>query len=209
MEHKSNKKDYLSFSRKSYSIPSQGTNNVYRKRLRSWKPDPIPSKSSSTSIPSTMIDANTISTRKSTIYTFPLRPNTSQSQSQTTNTILSETLTNQSAFYASTVPHPSIRLGDDLNNNHVNTFNDIETQMKNKRKTFRSASIESLTSRSSKSSSMEIITEPISNDNLQLICEFQRRFSKNSVQVYCQRSTNSNKTFSNLFGSFESIEYRK
>ena len=172
MEHKSNKKDYLSFSRKSYSIPSQGTNNLYRKRLRSWKRSATPSESSSTSIPSALIDSKTISTRKSTIYTFPLRSNADQ-QSRVSNPVLTESLTSQqSAFYASTIPHPSIRLGDDLNNNHMATFNEIETTMRTKRKTCRSNSVESLASQSLKSPSMEIITQPISHDSLQLICEF-------------------------------------
>ena len=161
MEPKSSKKDSLSYSRKSYSIPSQGTNNLYRKRLRSWKRSPTP-------IPSALTDSETISTQKSTIYTFPLRPNGTDQQSENSNAVLTESFTSeQTAFYASTIPHPSGRLGDDLNNNHMASFNEVDTKRETKRKIGRSNSTES-----SASQSLEIITHPISNESLQLICEF-------------------------------------
>lgn len=157
MARHSNSRDYLAFAPKSYSIPSQGSNNLYRKRLRSWKRSSSPSKSS---ISSSLIENKTISARKSTIYTFPIHRPTDQ-QSEFSNTIPSESVTSQSqsAFYASSIPHSSIRIiGEDLNNNN---------HFERKRKHLRSASNESLASHSLKSPSME---------SLQLICSFLVRF---------------------------------
>ena len=139
-------------------LPSE-KGNRYERRLRSWKRKSIPS-----SVQSSSVDNNTFSSRKSTIYTYPVQCKRDHHSSRLPSTIFSESVTSESAFFAPSISYQPSRIADGLNNNHVTTLNGVGM----KRKTSSTSSCRTLSSRSS-------LTEPLSDpnedtDSLQLIC---------------------------------------
>ena len=110
----------------------------YRKRLRSWKkrssrPQPTPSSNASS-----MLDSSPNTRRKSTIYTYPIDMN-EEIPDRRSSTMLSRSLTSESAFFSPSVPCQYIPSGNYLNNNYV--------PAQNKRKMSVASSCESLLSR--------------------------------------------------------------
>ena len=151
------------------------SNNRYRKRLRSWKqrssrPEPTPSSHASS-----LLDSSTNSRRKSTIYTYPIDMNGENPRRQS-STMLSRSLTSESAFFSPSVPCHYIPSGNYLNNNYV--------PAQNKRKMSVASSCESLSSRLSPTRSTELNQtqqRPVDVD--------QRRFSCTCFRTSCEAST--------------------
>jgi hypothetical protein len=168
MGRKSNTKDHLCVLDETNETDN---NDLYRKRLRSWKPISTQSKSNHT------INDEVTVLHRSTIYTYPINLNHDR-QSILSNTILSESLTTESAFYCPSISSISIQTTDDINNNHITTSN-LEDR---KRKNSSSSSFENLSSQCSQIKTQEILpnlnngknisTNRSSSNNLQLTCMF-------------------------------------
>ncbi len=171
MGRKSNNKDHLSQSHKTNQTNTNDSNDLYRKRLRSWKQTSTQLKSNHTTI-----NDECEPLHRSTIYTYPIHLNHDH-QSIPSSAILSESLTRNSAFYCPSISYTSIQTIGDVNNNHVTTMN-IETK---KRKNDLS-SCESFSSQFSQIKTLDILTntndeknigiEQLSSNNLQLTCTF-------------------------------------
>jgi hypothetical protein len=167
MGRKSNIKDHVS------SPPETNhthNDDLYRKRLRSWK-------QTSTSLKSNhIINDEAIPLHRSTMYTYPINLSNDR-QSIFSSTIFSESLTTESAFYCPSRSNISIQTTGDLNNNHVTTLNIEKKKRKND-----TLSCESLSSEFSQTKTLEILsnsndgkninTKRSSTNNLQLACTF-------------------------------------
>lgn len=143
-------------------------NDLYRKRLRSWKQTSTELKSNH------IINDDVIPLHRSTMYTYPINLNNDR-QSILSSTILSESLTTESAFYCPSISNISIQTTRDLNNNHVTTVN-IEN---NKRKN-NTSSCESLSSQFSQIKTLEILSNPNDTKNINT-----KRLSTNNLQLTC------------------------
>jgi hypothetical protein len=176
MRRKSNAADEPSLPSSDAPLTNDAcSNNRYRKRLRSWKqcssrPEPTPPSSNA----STMLDSSTNSRRKSTIYTYPIDMNELSPQRQS-STLLSRSLTSESAFFSPSVPCQYIPSGNYLNNNYV--------PAQSKRRMSVASSCESLLSRLS-----PIHTSELDQNQQRLIDIDRRRFpctySLRSVVTY-------------------------
>ena len=102
--------------RKTRKETDDNRNELYRKRLRSWK---------STSVNSNEITTTTTTNHKSTMFTYPM---------PSSNTILSESSTIESVFYCPTISYTSMQtIGDLNNNNHVTTLHNESNKRKYQR----------------------------------------------------------------------------
>ncbi|CAF3869808.1 unnamed protein product [Adineta steineri] len=128
MGRKSNVKDHI------ISPPetnSTDTNGLYEKRLRSWKRKPTSSRRNQIPVSSAVDNEEVLPLAKSTIYTYPININNDHQQRILSNTIMSDSLTTDSAFYCSSISNSSIQTTADLNNNHVTTLNVDNRKRKN------------------------------------------------------------------------------
>jgi len=176
MGRKSNAQDHMPSSPQTNNIHNVDTNDLYRKRLRSWKRTPTKLKSKQISVPSEITTNDVIPLHRSTIYTYPINFNSTR-QRISSNTILSDSLTTESAFYCPSISYTSVQTIADLNNNHVTTLNIEKKKRKNS-----TTSCESLSSQLSQIKTFEmlsnpndgknIITQQSSTNNLQLTCMF-------------------------------------
>jgi hypothetical protein len=171
MGRKSNIKDHISSLPETDHTNNDDPNDLYRKRLRSWKPSSTQLKSNR------VINDEIIPIHRSTMYTFPINLSNDR-QSNLSNTILSESLTTQSAFYCSSISNISIQTTGDLNNNHVTTLN-IEN---NKRKN-NTLSSESLSSQLSQIKTLEILSNP--NDAKNINTKQSSNNNNNNIQFTC------------------------
>jgi hypothetical protein len=168
MGRKSKAKDHISSLQETNHTNNDDPNDLYRKRLRSWKPPSTQLKSNH------VINDKIIPIRRSTMYTYPFNLKNNR-QSNLSNTILSESLTTESAFYCPSISNISIQTTGDLNNNHVTTLN-IEN---NKRKNNRLSS-ESLSSQFSQIKTLDILSYPNDAKNIST-----KRSSTNKIQLTC------------------------
>jgi hypothetical protein len=171
MGRKSNAKNHLSSFPDTNQTNNNDTNDLYRKRLRSWKQTSTPLKSNHLS------NDEVIPPHRSTMYTYPINLNHNRQRSSS-RTIFSESLTtDESAFYGPSISYTSIETTGDLNNNHVMTMN-----VENKKRKTNTSSCESLSSQFSLIKTREILSisnnaqnissNRISTNNLQLTCTF-------------------------------------
>jgi hypothetical protein len=171
MGRKSTGKDQVFPSPETNQTNNNGTNDLYRKRLRSWNQPSTKLKSNH------VINDEVTSLHRSTMYTYPINLNNDR-PSILSSTILSESLTtDENAFYRSSISYSSSQTTGDLNNNHVTTLN-----IENKKRKNNTLSCESLLSQFSQIKTFEtlsnrnnpknISTKQSSNNNLQLTCMF-------------------------------------
>lgn len=166
MGRKSNVKDQNSSSPEINLPTNNDTNDLYRKRLRSWKQTTTQCKSNHSR---SFIDNEVIPFPKSTIYTYPINLNNNH-QTNVSNTILSESLTTESAFYGPSISCASIQTNSNLNNNHVTTLHIEDKKRRNS-----TLSCESLSSQLSQSKTLELLPNP-NND---------KQSSTNTLQLAC------------------------
>jgi hypothetical protein len=172
MGRKSNAKDHIS-SPPEINLPNI---DLYRKRLRSWKQTSTSLKSNHASLSPSINDDSVKPFSKSTIYTYPINRNNNR-PTNLSNTVLSESLTTESAFYCPSISYTSIPTAANWNNNHVTTLNIKEKKRKNS-----TSSCESLSSQFSQNQPLEMLPNPndekninmkqSSTTNLQLTCRF-------------------------------------
>ena len=145
------------------------TNELYRKRLRSWKQRPPQLQSNQ------IINDEVTPLQRSTMYTYPIKL-TNDHQSIMSTTVRSQSSINESVFYCPSISYTSMQTTGDLNNNHVTTLN-----MENKKRKNYAISYESLSSQLPGTKIPEagslmdelnnISTKRSSMSNLQLTCE--------------------------------------
>ncbi|CAF5184740.1 unnamed protein product, partial [Rotaria magnacalcarata] len=115
MKRRSNDKDYITLS------SPTNPNNIYQKRLRSWRRKLTPSKHNRTCCESRIANEEVEPFYRSTIYTYPI--NLKYDQTNTVSrTVLSESVTTESAFYSPSISYTSMKTIGDLNNNQVTTL---------------------------------------------------------------------------------------
>lgn len=144
------------------------TKDLYRNRLRS-------SKQTSTSLKSKhLINDHDKLFHKSTMYTYPIKL-TNEHRSHLSNTICSESLTTESAFYGQSISNTSIQTAGDLNNNHVTTLN-----IENRKRKNSTSSYESLSSEFSQMKTNDILFNPYDTKNIKT-----KQSSMNNLQLTC------------------------
>jgi hypothetical protein len=169
MGRKSNTKDHLCLTDETNQTNNNDNNDLYRKRLRSWNQTSTQLKSNHT------INDEVAPFHRSTIYTYPINLNHDR-QSTLSNTILSESLTTESAFYCPSISYTSIQTTGDINNNQVTTSN-----LENRKRKNNSLSLsESLSSQCSQIKTLEILTNTNDEKNIST-----NRSSSNNLQLTC------------------------
>ena len=153
MRQKSNIRNHNSLSRGTNHTNNDDTDNQYRKRLRSWKQESNSLKSGYVSVSPSIINDDAESSNKSTIYIYPINY-TNDHQRISSRTVLSESLTTESAFYCPSMSYMSTQTADGLNNNHVTTSN---TQ--NRKRKYCRLSCESFIDRSSHIDKLEMLPD--------------------------------------------------
>ncbi|CAF3589033.1 unnamed protein product [Rotaria socialis] len=154
MKRRSNDKDYITLSSSINHINNDNTNNIYQKRLRSWKRKLTPSKHNRTCCESPIVNEEVEPFYRSTIYTYPI--NLKYDQANTvSHTVLSESVTTESAFYSPSISYTSMKTNGDLNNNQVTTLNVQNQKRKNS-----TLSCESLSSQLSQIKTFDMLPDP-------------------------------------------------
>ncbi|CAF0881684.1 unnamed protein product [Rotaria sordida] len=154
MRRRPNNKDQISLSSKTNYINENNTNNLYQKRLRSWNRTLTRLKSNHTSVTSLIMNNDVRPPYKSTIYTYPINITNNRSNILS-HTVLSESLTTESAFYCPSISYTSIQTIGDLNNNHVTTLN-----IQNKKRQHSTLSCENLSSQLSQIKTFDMLPDP-------------------------------------------------
>ncbi|UJR31009.1 hypothetical protein I4U23_018520 [Adineta vaga] len=151
MGRKSNAKDHLSSEPNMNQNDGRDPNDLYRKRLRSWKRSRTEFKTNQKSIPSIDNPDVVLPLQKSTIYTYPMKFNNTHQCIQS-NTRHLESSTTESAFLCPSISNTSIQTMADVNNNHVTVLN-----IEKKKRKYQTSSCESLTSRSSQTKTRDVL----------------------------------------------------
>ncbi|CAF4080511.1 unnamed protein product [Rotaria sp. Silwood2] len=154
MRQRSNAKDHVPLSSETKHTNNDDTNGLYRKRLRSWKRPSTRFKSNHVPVTSSIINNDVRPPYRSTIYTYPIKP-TDDHSNILSRTVLSESLTTESAFYCPSISYSSIQTTGDLNNNHVTTLN-----IEKKKREYSTLSCESLSSQFSQIKTFDILPDP-------------------------------------------------
>ncbi|CAF3617696.1 unnamed protein product [Rotaria sp. Silwood1] len=154
MRRRSNTKNHVSVSSKTNYTNDDNTNGLYRKRLRSWKRTSTRLNPNHLSVTSSVINNDVRPLYRSTIYTYPINPNDDHSNILS-RTVLSESLTTESAFYCPSISYTSIQTTGDLNNNHVTTLN-----IQKKKRKYSTLSCESLSSQFSQIETYDMLPDP-------------------------------------------------